>query len=389
MLENPGLEPRTVSRRKLINRLDPIYQLLDRTLFARLFGPDSRSHPPEGGPFNLDFAEQELLVENLRKHRLILWLNVVLATGLLLLGAGTLRLEEPIVVAYLFSGLIGPGIAWYTMSLSGIPGKHLGTALVLTFWLFLAFSIVSTVLFVAACSLVPWWFALGVLAPTYISVYCAAVLHDNLDGLRIGPASEQLRFSRAVLLFRKEHAAGEYPAATRGSSSSLMAVDDGLVAHHVAMIEQSIDLLEARPKARVANHLLASICQQLVRLVAGAGSATSSQSLELEGDPDFVAFVRDAHRMSVPVVDERTVGCLRLVLEDLRRALGNPAAPDLETAARLLRQFELARRQADAADDTDAAAQEFADHLFSQVFRLLLSLVRTHRTRFSVTQESV
>src|SRR4051812_48484592 len=80
MTASTVLSARLVSRHKLQNRFDPIYQLLDRIVFKGLFQPPKRS--VEGAFEQITAADADFLVENLRKHRLVLWLNVILAVYL-------------------------------------------------------------------------------------------------------------------------------------------------------------------------------------------------------------------------------------------------------------------------------------------------------------------
>lgn len=111
---------RLISRRKILNRIDPVYLLLDRLVFRGLFQPPKRTMP---GEFEqLTAADTDFLVENLNKHRLVLWVNVILAGYLAAYGLDAiLKAGDPTVVV---TGLLAPamitGGAWYAVSFGGI-----------------------------------------------------------------------------------------------------------------------------------------------------------------------------------------------------------------------------------------------------------------------------
>src|SRR5437016_4530279 len=88
---------RLISRRRLINRIDPVYQFLDRVVFRGLFQPRKRSIP---GEFEqITAADIDFLVENLNKHRLVLWLNLILTGYLIIHGLDAiLKHGDPAVV---------------------------------------------------------------------------------------------------------------------------------------------------------------------------------------------------------------------------------------------------------------------------------------------------
>src|SRR5262245_23935682 len=84
MTNTTTLGVRLTSRRKFFNRYDPIYRFLDQIVFRDLFQPPKRS--VEGAFEQITAADADFLVENLNKHRLVLWLNIILAAYLLLSG---------------------------------------------------------------------------------------------------------------------------------------------------------------------------------------------------------------------------------------------------------------------------------------------------------------
>src|ERR1051325_160233 len=197
------LEARSLARRS--NRLDPVYLFLDVVVFERLFRPLKRNDP--GGYEQLTLADIDFLIENLKKHRLILWINLLLTVYL---SAGGLDAifrsgDQGIVVTGLLAPAVITGAAWYAVSFGGIPEKCIGTALILTTLMFLSFSLSMTLLTALLCKLTPWPVGLFILIPVYAALYIASLLYDNLDGLKIGLDSTLLKFSRASLAYYQKH----------------------------------------------------------------------------------------------------------------------------------------------------------------------------------------
>ena len=65
------------SLRRLINRFDPIFILLNKVVFKPLFYPPLPGKPGEVEVIEL--AQREFLEQNLNKHRAILWINISIA----------------------------------------------------------------------------------------------------------------------------------------------------------------------------------------------------------------------------------------------------------------------------------------------------------------------
>src|SRR5437660_925957 len=168
---------RLISRRRPLNQIDPVYQFLDRVVFRGLFQPPKRSIP---GEFEqITAADIDFLVENLNKHRAVLWLNLILAGYLIVHGLDAiLRHGDPAVVV---TGLLAPamitGGAWYAVSFGGIPEKFISSALVLTFCMFLSFTLSMTLLIALLCKLTPWPVGLFILVPMYAGLYVSSILY--------------------------------------------------------------------------------------------------------------------------------------------------------------------------------------------------------------------
>jgi hypothetical protein len=373
---------RFISRRRIINRFDPVYQFLDRVVFRGLFQPRKRSIP---GEFEqITAADIDFLVENLNKHRLVLWLNIILAGYLILHGLDAiLKHGDPAVVV---TGLLAPamitGGAWYAVSFGGIPEKFISSALVLTFCMFLSFTLSMTLLVSLLCKLTPWPIAIFFLLPIYVGVYVASILYDNLDGLKIGLDTALLKFSRAALNYYQKHGLVIRPDAESDQfedpTLSPTSEEIALFTHYMQMLENNVAQLDRERTLEVANHLIASstnILFSIVNLSLPPGS-------KVDKGEEFAEYVSDAFNMDQGPVDTATIRYLEMAIEALKIAMGAQAGSELESAKSDLRSFaklqERARIHTGEQKENDTY-QKMADHLFSQVFRKLLSLINAHR----------
>lgn len=376
---------RELSRRNWLNRIDPVYVLLDRVVFARLFEPRKAGNPTEFE--KLENADIDFLVENLRKHRLVLWLNVLLATYLKVHGLSAIAAvgDSGVVVSGLLAPAMVTGAAWYTVSFGGIPEKFVSTALVLTFWMFLAFSLSMTLLTALLCSLTPWPVGAFVLCPIYAGLYVSSMLYDNMDGLKIGLDSTLLKFSRASLNYYQKHGfitreethAEVYEGNVEGSQLNI-----AIFTHYITMLERSLGLLEAGKKPQVANQLIVSSLDYVFSIIR-----IYSPEPDRKLDKAYRIFLRDAHSKSVDDVNKQATEYLEKALEWLEPEERLPAR-ELDNARVALAQFKAMQEQQDTwvAKGKDPQmgplSQELADYLFVQVFQLLLSLMKANRHKF-------
>ena len=104
----------------------------------------------------------------------------------------------------------------------------------------------------------------------------------------------------------------------------------------------------------------------------------------------YASYVTRADSMEQDEVDEATIGYLRIALANLKVPLrGNvDALRDIDRASAVLSQFVQIRtennevKEEDYDQDNEGVSQELADYLFSQVFKQLLSLMKSHRQAF-------
>jgi hypothetical protein len=377
---------RITSRRKLQNRFDPIYLFLDCLVFQRLFQPPKRSVP---GEFEqITAADTDFLVENLNKHRLILWLNVILAGYLSAFGLDAILKHGD--AAVVVTGLLAPamitGGAWYAVSFGGIPEKFISSALVLTFCMFLAFTLSMTLLIALLCRLTPWPIGAFFLLPMYGGLYVASILYDNLDGLKIGLDTALLKFSRAALNYYQKHGLvirsdaelDQYEDTTVSATSE----EISLFTYYMNMLESNLAQLDKERTLEVANHLIASSTNILFSIV----NLSLSRKSRVDKGEEFADYVSDSFNKDQDAVDSATIRYLRMAIEALKISMGPQAESELETAKADLENFAKIRNRARPHNELEkeseierSAYQKMADHLFSQVFRKLLSLINAHK----------
>lgn len=378
------VDARVISRCKFHNRFDPIYQLLDRIVFQGLFQPPKRS--VKGAFEQITAADTDFLLENLNKHRLVLWLNIVFIAYLYLYGlAAILKHGDPAVVV---TGLLAPamitGGAWYAVSFGGIPEKFISSALVLTFCMFLAFTLSMTLLIALLCKLTPWPIGAFCLVPTYAGLYIASILYDNLDGLKIGLDTALLKFSRAALNYYQKHGLvvrtdteldqfGDAP-------SSPTSAEIALFNHYINLLEGNIAQLDKERTVEVANHLIAASTDILFKIV----NLSLPTKLRVDEGEEFIQYLSNAITMQPHDLDHATIDYLEMAIEALRTVMDNEALSELDSAKADLGGYVTIQEQAKkygSENEVAQAYQKMADHLFVQVFRKLVSLMYAQRDR--------
>jgi len=381
MTTTTTLNIRLTSRQKLYNRFDPIYRFLDQIVFRGLFQPPKRS--VKGAFEQITAADMDFLVENLNKHRLVLWLNVILAAYLAFSGlAAILKFGDPSTVV---TGLLAPamitGGAWYAVSFGGIPEKFISSAFVLTFCMFLAFTLSITLLVALLFKLTPWPVGVFFLLPIYAGLYLASILYDNLDGLKIGLDTALLKFSRASLNFYQKHGLVVREDAEldrfEDQAKAPTSEEIALFNHYMKMLENNIAQLDRERTLQVANHLIAASTDILFSIV----NLSLPSGRHIDRGPEFAEYVDDAFDKDQAPVDDATVRYLDLAIEALKFTIGPESARELDSAKSDLRGFaRLKARSRQPSSNTAAGTdQKMADHLFSQVFRKLLSLINAHK----------
>lgn len=147
--------------------------------------------------------EQAFVADNIRKHALVLWINVA---GAVLIYLG-LRDAAPDVIATVITSLIAPvmvlGGAWFAISFGGVPGHLIAIAMSITLWMFLSFLLSLTAMFLSV-GFVTSPYLWPVLALIYIGTIVGCIQYDTADGLKAGLDEMVLRHSRAALRYYEQ-----------------------------------------------------------------------------------------------------------------------------------------------------------------------------------------
>lgn len=149
---------------------------------------------------SLSVEEKLFLKENAEKHRKVLWLNICAAALIPIgLSSGSDR-DIGVIVSALIAPVMVLGTAWFAISFGGIPQKMITIAMSITFWVFSAFTISFTAMFLAVAHTVApviW----PVLAFIYAGTLVACIQYDTADGLKAGLDDALLKHSRAALRY--------------------------------------------------------------------------------------------------------------------------------------------------------------------------------------------
>lgn len=361
---------RLESRKRILNRFDPLYLFLDLVVFDRLFRPPKRN--VRGEFEELATADVDFLAENLSKHRIVLWLNALLILYLCPHGIKTiLQHGDPGIVV---TGLLAPamitGGAWYAVSFGGIPEKFINVALVLTSLMFLSFTFSMTLLITLLCRLTPWPVGAFILVPIYVTLYLASVLYDNLDGLKIGLDTALLKFSRATLNYYQKHGfvtRRETEADVFEEGAAAQSNEIALFTHFLNMLERNLQQLDRGQMLPVANHLIASSIDIFFNIV----DLSLPPTAKFDRGTEFPSYIKDASQMTQADVDSLTIRYLGLIIEAFSTIPGLEQSGQLSAAKATLKEFTALRGS--------VVNQTLADHLFSHVFQQLFSLMSTHR----------
>lgn len=149
-------------------------------------------------PYELEFVR-----ENTRKHAKVLAINFVASIPVIL---GLQRATSD-AVGQIITSLLAPvmviGTAWFMISFGGVPKKLMSIAMNITTWMFMAFMISLTTMFIAVLYTVDpiMW---PVFIAVYVGVVISCILYDTADGLKAGLDEAVLKHSRAAILYYKE-----------------------------------------------------------------------------------------------------------------------------------------------------------------------------------------
>lgn len=147
---------------------------------------------------NLENEEVAFVNDNIRKHRIALWINGV-ACVFVYLG---LRDTPPEAISVVISSLIAPvmvlGGAWFAISFGGVPKKLIDIAMVTTLWMFVAFLVSLSAMFISV-AFVTSPFLWPVLVLIYFGAVIACIQYDTADGLKAGLNEAQLKHANLAI----------------------------------------------------------------------------------------------------------------------------------------------------------------------------------------------
>ena len=364
---------REKSRKRIVNRLDPMYRFLDHVVFQQLFQPPKANAP---GEFErIEEAQTDFLVENLKKHRLILWVNIILVLFLGIYGLEVLLKTGN--TAIVVSGLLAPamitGAAWFAISFGGIPEKFISVAFTLTFSMYLSFTLSMTLLTCLLVAITPWFIGLFILVPIYLTLYLASILYDNVDGLKIGLDTALLKFSRATINYYQKQglvtARETEQEFSYGEDAFVTDKDVSQFTYYLNTLERNLDQLEENKDLGIANHLIASSIQILFNIIFIALDE------RLEISDEVHEFVLKAHKMKQSEVDEFTMSSLHIIVSKLSDQIGDKTKGELK---QIEKRLEITKESFET-EVNDIEKQKLADLIFSQTFRQLLELVSAYR----------
>ena len=177
------------------NKLDPLYWL--SILFSYSLLTDK---------YQLRQDELVFIFRNISKHRLVLWVNLIGGVTIFYGLSNSNKSNLDSIISLLIAPSFITGGAWFAVTFGGVPQKLLDAAMVITFWMFSAFTLSLTTMTICAYYLIGGNIAvLTILLIINFAVIIAATLYDSIDGLRIGLDESLKANSLATLRFLKKY----------------------------------------------------------------------------------------------------------------------------------------------------------------------------------------
>ncbi|MAF80242.1 hypothetical protein CL629_04150 [bacterium] len=172
---------------KAIRIIDPIYWLL-RLILRNFINAE------------LTKVEKRFVQNNIDKHRGVIWVNIIVSVFVFLGLSNTPEDTISLVITSLIAPVMVMGAAWFAISFGGIPQKLINIAMSVTFWMFTAFVVSLSAMFIAVGFVTnPYlWPALIII---YLGALFSCIMYDTSDGLKAGLDETQLKHSRAALAY--------------------------------------------------------------------------------------------------------------------------------------------------------------------------------------------
>lgn len=148
----------------------------------------------------LDKPEREFVDENMAKHYKVLWVNVVSSVLVFISLREVGNADLGVVITALLAPVVVLGGGWFVMSFGAIPAKLISISMTITSWMFTAFLVSLSTMFIAIGFVTPWtiW---PVMVLIYVSTVISCIIYDTADGLKAGLDEAQLKHSRAALRY--------------------------------------------------------------------------------------------------------------------------------------------------------------------------------------------
>lgn len=151
----------------------------------------------------LKMDERAFVDSNINKHRLAQWINLLAIPSIFLSLKAVASDQMSTVIMALLAPVMVMGAAWFGISFGAIPARFIHFSMEITFWMYAAFKLSLTTMFLAIGFVSPWmlW---PVLVFIYLAVDFSCTQYDTADGLKAGLDEAVLKHSRAAVLFYGE-----------------------------------------------------------------------------------------------------------------------------------------------------------------------------------------
>jgi hypothetical protein len=180
----------------LLNKIDPIGLFL-RLALRRFLEAE------------LEDAKKIFLEQNIRKHRIVLWVNIGASALIVFALRDTLESAIGTVITAMIAPVMVLGGGWFAISFGCIPKELLKVAMSTTMWMFMAFMVSLSAMFISVGFVASPYFW-PVLALVYIGLLISCVQYDTADGLKLGlEEAAFLNYRYGVWFYKKQGAAEE------------------------------------------------------------------------------------------------------------------------------------------------------------------------------------
>jgi hypothetical protein len=135
--------------------------------------------------YQLQTNEINFIHDNINKHRIVLWANLIAAIVLFRSLTGLSIAELNSLISALLAPALVTGGAWFAITFGGVPQRLLPLAINITLWMFAAFTVSLTTMFLSLYFIlpIPIFLVFGFIV---VAIVISAARYDNVDGLKAG-----------------------------------------------------------------------------------------------------------------------------------------------------------------------------------------------------------